>query len=360
MKKFLKRIVLIASYAVILTTANCFAYTIETDQIVTKNEERYDIKTYSVTADEENIFVQSLKDSYTTDRITYTLANIKKDGGNEITKREITTTRQINTDTKDRGKIITELPQTIEYNKDKYLGQYELDTNSLEIVSHYNGYTEYLIEESRQYVDLERNDLDFIPKQITKDGMTLDLLQTDWQVQTTKKIGDTEVTDKYIANCYYAGKMKKDNPYTYTVTATYSGIAEKTEEKPYTYTVFYKMEEIQEESAQENSKINVIPVIGGGSLGLIIVVCFIVRKNTKIYNLQYGHWKVVGTTLIRKSRIDLTRYSKIEVTNRYKIELSKSAINKLKQSKIQIIKGSKIVEQKVNKTGESYIFEVTI
>lgn len=356
MKKFLKRIAVIVSYALILTTANCFAHTMETDKIITENGEKYNVKTYSISQDEENKFVQDLKDNYTTDGVTYTLIKIKKDDKNVVDKKEITTTKQITTTTNNIEQLLNKLPATLEYNENGYIGQYELNTDNLEIVSHYNGYTEYLIEENKQYSDLERNDLDFIPKQITKNGIKLDLLKTDWQVQTTKKIGHTEVADKYIANCYYAGKIKRDNPYTYTVTATYSGIAEKIEKKIYTYTVLYKMEEIK----QEDSKINVLPVITGGSIGLIIAVCFIIRRNTKIYNLQYGHWKLVGKTFVSKPKINLTKYADSEVTNRYKIELSRSAVNKLKESVIQIIKGSNVVEHRVKTINTPYTFEITI
>ena len=360
MKKFLKRIVVIVSYTLILTTVNCFAHTMETDKIVTENGEKYNIKTYSVTADEENTFIQSLKDSYTTDGIVYTLTDIKKDGGNITDRKEIITTKKIITKTNNKEQILNRLPTTLEYNENGYLGQYELNTDNLEIVSHYNGYTEYLIEENKQYSDLERNDLDFIPKQITKNGIKLDLLKTDWKVQSTKKMGDTEVADKYIANCYYAGKTKKDNPYTYTVTATYSGIAEKIEEKPYTYTISYKMEEIKEKTEKEDSKINILPVLGGGSVGLIIAVYFIIRKNTKIYNLQYGHWKLVGKTFVSKPKINLTKFSSSEVTNRYKIELSRNAVNKLNKDTIQVIKDSNVIEHRLKNVNVPYIFEVTI
>lgn len=356
MKIFLKRIAVIVSYALILTTANCFAYTMETDKIITENGENYNVKTYSVSREEENKFIQNLKDTYTIDGVTYTLIKINKDDENVVDKKEITTTKQITATTNNIKQLLNKLSATLEYNENGYIGQYELNTDSLEIVSHYNGYTEYLIEENKQYSDLERNDLDFIPKQIMKNGIKLDLLKTDWQVQTTKKIGHTEVADKYIANCYYAGKIKKDNPYTYTVTATYSGIAEKIEEKIYTYTVLYKMEEIE----QEDSKINVLPVIIGGSIGLIIAVCFIIRRNTKIYNLQYGHWKLVGKTFVSKPKINLTKYADSEVTNRYKIELSRSAVNKLKESVIQIIKGSNVVEHRVKTINTPYTFEITI
>lgn len=359
MKKFLKRIIIVVSYVIILLVTKCFGYTIETDNIYEENKQKYNVKTYSVTADEEKKFLDDLKNLYTADGITYTLKDMEKEDKIEKLTRDILTTKTITTNTNNKAKISEELPQTIEYNQDGYVGTYELNTNNLDIKSHYNGYSEYLIEENRQYKDLQRNDLDFIPKQITKNGITLDLLKTDWQVQETKQLGETEVADKYTANCYYAGKIKRDNPYTYTVTATYSGTAEKTEEKPYIYTVYYEMQEIQE-PIQEDSKINIMPILGGSGAGIIIAVFFFTRKNAKVYNLQYGQWKLVGKTYIRKPEINITRFSDTEVTNRYKIELSKNAINKLPLSKIQVIKGSKRMEHKLKQKGESYTFEITI
>lgn len=360
MKKVFKIIAVILSSIFMITTINCFAYTVEIEKTVMENGEKYRVKVYSVTADEEKTFIESLEDRYTADGIIYTLTDIKKDGGDVIDKKEITTTKQIITNTNNKEQILSKLLATLEYNENGYLGQYELNKDNLEIVSHYNGYTEYLIEENRRYSDLERNDIDFIPKQIIKDGIKLDLLETNWQVQTTINIGDTEIPDKYIANCYYAGKIKKDNPYTYTVTAMYLGIAEKVEAKPYTYTIFYKMEETKEINKQENSKITLFPAVGVGGMGLIIVVCFILRKNAKIYNLQYGHWKLVGKIFVNKPKINLTKFSSSEVTNRYKIELSKGAVNKLNKDTIQVIKGSNIVEHKLKNVNEQYTFEVTI
>lgn len=358
MKKYLKIIVILIGYILIINTTKCLSYSLETDNISIQNNEKYNIKTYTVTADEEDKFLQSLKDDYVVDGTKYILTDIKKDGGNELYKKEIVTSKQITTKTSNRERILNELPETIEYNENGYVGEYKINKDNMEIKSNYNGYTEYLIEENKQYSNLERNDLDFIPKQIVKDEVALDLLKTEWQVQTTKKIGDKEVADKYIANCYYSGKIKKDNPYTYTVTATYSGIAEKIEKKPYIYTVTYKVEE--QEAIQEKSEKNILPIFGGTGAGIIIVVFFIIRKNTKVYNLQYGYWKMVGKLHIRKSIIDITRFKDLEVTNRYKIKLSKNLVKKFKYSNIQIVKGSNIIEHKIKAENEPYTFEITI
>ncbi len=358
MKKHFRIIAIVVGYILILNTAKCFSYSLETDNISIQNNEKYNIKTYTVTADEEDKFVQSLRDGYVVNGTKYILTNIKKDGGNELYKKEIVTSKQITTKTSHREQILNELPETIEYNENGYVGEYKINKDNMKIQSNYNGYTEYLIEENKQYSNLERNDLDFIPKQIIKDEVTFDLLKTEWQVQTTKKIGDKEVADKYIANCYYAGKTKKDNPYTYTVIATYSGIAEKIEKKPYIYTITYKIEE--QEEIQEKSEKNILPIFCGTGAGIIIVVFFIIRKNTKVYNLQYGHWKMVGKLHIRKSIIDITKFEDLEVTNRYKIKLSQNFVKKFKYSNIQIVKGSNIIEHKIKAENEPYTFKITI
>ena len=363
MKRIIKRTLIIVGYMIILMTTNCLSYTIEDEEEVMENQERYNIKTYSVSENEDDIFNQQLKTSYSSNGILYTLQDIEKSGGNVTDKKEIVTTKQIITETENKNKIINELPETLEYNENGYIGQYELNEDSLNVEKNYNGYSEYIVEEMKQYSNLERNDLTFIPKQITKDGMKLDLLNTEWNIQTTKNMGNTIVGDKYIANCYYAGKIKRDNPYSYTVTATYTGIAEKTEEKPYIYTVSYKMEEIENQPIleQEEPKIDILPILGVSSIGIIIVICFIFVKNAKIYNLQNGHWKLVGKMLIIKPKIDLTKFSSFEVTNKYKIELSKSAIKKIGTSPIQIVKNSNMIEHKIKPLDKkSYTFEVTI
>ena len=96
---------------------------------------------------------------------------------------------------------------------------------------------------------------------------------------SSKILGNTEVPDKYIANCYYATKNRKDNPYTYTVTATYNGTANKTEENTYQYTVRYQY--IEPKPTEEKSTMDYIPIIAGSSSAIIVIVVFFIRKNKK-------------------------------------------------------------------------------
>jgi len=349
MKNILKKITLVLSMTLLLTTVNCFAYT-EESSITNENNL---IKTYTVNKDEEQDFLSQIQKEYSDEEYNYKLEKQDKSGGDYTESKDIITTKTITLKTNNTQKILKEFPETIEYSENDFNGEYVIDTDSLKVVTNYNGYTEYLVEDNKEYPNLSRNDLDFIPKEILKNGIKLDLLKVDWELQSTKMVGDYEVADKYIAKCYYAGKIRKDNPYTYTVTATYKGIATKTIENPYQYTLTYSFEKIPNN--------NLIYLIGGSSIG-IIAIFFIVRKNAKVYNLNNGEYKFVGRIYIRKDKIKLSRFAPFEKTNKYKIIIADRKVKKLENKMITIVKGKNTVSKLVNSNNniKPYTIEVRI
>jgi len=349
MKNILKKITIVLSMTLLLTTVNCFAYT-EESSITNENNL---IKTYTVNKDEEQDFLSQIQKEYSDEEYNYKLEKQDKSGGDYTESKDIITTKTITLKTNNTQKILKEFPEIIEYSENDFNGEYVIDTDSLKVVTNYNGYTEYLVEDNKEYPNLSRNDLDFIPKEILKNGIKLDLLKVDWELQSTKMIGDYEVADKYIAKCYYAGKIRKDNPYTYTVTATYKGIATKTIENPYQYTLTYSFEKIPNN--------NLIYLIGGSSIG-IIAIFFIVRKNAKVYNLNNGEYKFVGRIYIRKDKIKLSRFAPFEKTNKYKIIIADRKVKKLENKMITIVKGKNTVSKLVNSNNniKPYTIEVRI
>ncbi|MBR2138264.1 MAG: hypothetical protein IJ966_03070 [Bacilli bacterium] len=349
MKNILKKITIVLSMTLLLTTVNCFAYT-EESSITNENNL---IKTYTVNKDEEQDFLSQIQKEYSDEEYNYKLEKQDKSGGDYTESKDIITTKTITLKTNSTQKILKEFPETIEYSENDFNGEYVIDTDSLKVVTNYNGYTEYLVEDNKEYPNLSRNDLDFIPKEILKNGIKLDLLKVDWELQSTKMVGDYEVADKYIAKCYYAGKIRKDNPYTYTVTATYKGIATKTIENPYQYTLIYSFEKIPNN--------NLLYIIGGSSIG-IIAIFFIVRKNAKVYNLNNGEYKFVGRIYIRKDKIKLSRFAPFEKTNKYKIIIADRKVKKLENKMITIVKGKNTVSKLVNSNNniKPYTIEVRI
>lgn len=259
--------------------------------------------------------------------------------------------------TNNKYKIIEQLENTIKYEKDGYIGEYILNPNTLKIKTNYNGFREDLIEETINYTNLEKNDLDFIPKQTIKNGLTLDLLNVEWE--STKMIGEYEVANTYTAKCYYATKQRVDYPNTYTVTAEYFGTATKTEEHPITYVVKYEKEE--PEVVEEKQDNNVLPVVGG-TTGIILVIVLFLTRNVTVYNYKDGEYKKVGKVRATKAgKIKLDRFSLFETTNKYKLELSKNLTKKLKGKMITVSKNGTTIKMLVKENEkEKYIVEVRI
>ena len=274
MNKFLKRIAMIILSTMILTTANCFAVSIVDEVAITKDGVAYIQRVYEVQEKEESKFLSELEKQFTKDDKQYVLESTNKLGGNVTDTIQIQTTKEVTTKSKNVEDILQELPQTIEYSEDRYIGQYTIDVNSLETVSYYNGYSEYIVEETKQHFGLNKNDLSYIPKQIKKDGITLDLIKITWHEETTKLIGDNVVPDKYRAECYYASKKRADNPATYTTTVSYTGTATKVTENPFIYDIEYKC-------VTEESKTNYVPYILGGTGAIFTAVAMFFKRKSK-------------------------------------------------------------------------------
>lgn len=359
--KLIKRILAVCSFCTLLMTAKCLAVTQENTNVTDDKLNCY--KTYLVQEDEKDTFIENLDKEIEFFGEKYTFDSYTSEGGTTTDTIDISTTKKITSDTNNLNSIINQLGRTIHYEKDGYIGEYQLNTENIQIKTNYNGFREDLIEETINYTGLERNDLDFIPKQTEKDGLTLDLLNVEWEVETIKMIGEYEVADLYTAKCYYAGKQRVNYPNTYSVTAEYTGTATKEILTPYTYTVKYNKveEEIPTVTPEvvENKENNIIPIAGGSTV-IILVILFFLSKNVTVYNYRDGKYIKVGKTILNNNTINLTKYSMSEVTNKYKLEFSKRLTNKLQGKMITISKGKNKIKTLVNTDSEKYSIEVRL
>lgn len=364
MKKM--KILLVITVLGCMLTTNCFAISYDNYNLVIENDTEYVYRNYIVTQDEEESFINSIENEINLNNKKYVFQNKTVEGGNTTETKKIKKSKSITSNTNEKEKLIDELGISEQYQDDEgYFGEYSIDKNSILIKTNYNGYYEYLIEETKEYKNLNKNDLDYLPKQIQKDNRILDLLNVTWQVENMKNIGENEVPDKYTAICYYATKQRIEYPNTYTVTANYVGEAKKIIENPLKYTLVYK--EIKEEknidSISEGKDNKFIFVLGGitGTTTLFVVVFFIIRKNTTVYNFQNGKWVRVGRMYLSKNpKINLNKYSHLEISNKYKFELSKKAILNVKGKSIKILKENRIMKHVVNTKNDTYIFEITM
>lgn len=356
-----KKVLAVCSFCTLLTTTNCLAATQENTNITDDKLSCY--KTYLVQEDEKDTFIENLDKEIEVFGEKYTFESYTSEGGTTTDTIDITTTKKIISDTNNLNNIINQLGKTIHYEKDGYIGEYQLNTENIQIKTNYNGFREDLIEETINYTGLERNDLDFIPKQTEKEGLILDLLNVEWEVETTKMIGEYEVADLYTAKCYYAGKQRVNYPNTYSVTAEYTGTATKEILTPYTYTVKYNKveEEIPTVTPEivEKKENDILPIASGSTV-IILVILFFLSKNVTIYNYKDGKYVKLGKTILNNNTINLTKYSMSEVTNKYKLEFSKRLTNKLQGKMITISKGKNKIKTLVNTDSEKYSIEVRL
>ena len=350
-----KKILIIMFATIMLTVTNCFAMNIMNEEFITKDNIEYIKRSYSVPMDQEDDFLVNLENEFKIENKTYQIQDKNRTGGDIVETIDINTSKTITLDSNSTEYILSQLPQEMDYNENGYVGKYVLDTNSINVESKYNGYKEVLVKDTKIYTDLDKNDLDNIPKQIKKDGLILDLLTTNWEVTETKKLQDNIIPSKYKATCYYATKKKVNNPITYIVTANYTGTAKKVIENDYTYEITYKC--IGKDK-------NILPILAitGGSIIFIIVILFARKKNVIIYNFQNKEWKEVGKQRISKPMINLNRYNYKSVSNRYKINLDEKIVEKYNGKMINIKRNKKTIGKFINKANniKPYTIEIVI
>lgn len=311
---------------------------------------------FTVEEKENNNFFNSLEDVITKENIKYkkigydVKTNVKEDTIN------INNTKSIISDTNNITDILNKLPKTIEYNSNGYVGSSNLDISNIKVSEIYNGYYEEYIEDTKQYFDLDKNDMNYIPKEIKKDGHTLYLINVKWYPQTTKYIGSIKVTDLYRADAYYKGVKRIYNPTTYNVVASYTGIAKKELKKQYSYIVKYN--KIEDESVIDNNTSSLtFPIVAGTSGIFIIIILFYINfKKAKVYNLQCGKYIFLGNYKVKNGIIDISKIKDKNIGNKFKIILNNKAFKLYNNKDIKIIKNDIIKTQHV----VSNTFEITI
>lgn len=360
MKLKRKILVVICNILLLNISGQCFAAT-NNNTVYERNGTNYIDRVYSVKKEDEQKFFNELEHEITINNVKYAYEDKKIENQYTIEMKDIETTKTCVLNTNDKSKIMETLGATIDYKEDGYIGTYTLDSNSISIVTHNNGYYDQLIEKTVEYNELQKNDLDYIPKQINYKNKTLHLLDTKWEETETEKIGEATIGSKFKAICYYATKERIHRPNTYTITAKYLGSAKKEISNSVKITVSYREKKTEDpEIVEENN--NIIILILGGTSGIVIFLggLLLFMKNIKIYNYQNGKWIYLGKALLVNGKIRLDSFRNKERTNKYRIELTKKLTKKYKDKTITIFKGTNSVKQKIHTTEDQIDFEIRI
>lgn len=122
---------------------------------------------------------------------------------------------------------------------DGYSGVLELDTNSIRTES--AGYSSrskrYTV--TRSYPNLSAADTTYIPKTITENGQTMQLVDIKWQSDNVAQLDGHEMTNRYTAVASYSGTKTTRSSKGYIVTASYNGIVSKVSNETTHYEVMY-------------------------------------------------------------------------------------------------------------------------
>ena len=320
MKWYSKAIVIICNIILLNIANQCMAVE-NTDKEYTKDKQRYIDKLFYIEQEKEKEFINNLSKEIVVNDISYIFEDSNIEQQFTVDTKQIKTTKKITLDTNDKDAIINKIGMTIDYSKDDYIGEYELIEDSIRIITHNNGYYDKLIEKTQEYENLDKNDLDYIPKQISYKGKKLDLLNTKWEQTETTKMGDKDVPSKYKALCYYATKERIYRPNTYTITAEYIGEAKKEILKPSKITVTYK-EKIEEKPVEKKDNMIIPVVTGTGTIVIFLGGIFLFMHNAKVYNYQKGKWVYIGKALLINKKISLNKFR-----NKINLEIKKLQIN---------------------------------
>ena len=241
--------------------------------------------------------------------------------------------------------IINLFQDGLPYEKDGYKGILQKDLSSLKIepnkTESNTTYTNQTItlNEKKTYYGLENNDYGLIPKTITKNGVTLNLVDanfTNTNNEAISSIANTGVGALYNCTATYSGSYTKKIPNTktnvidYKATMDYKGDVSKEIFEKNLITVSYVGDKILDLT------VPAVATTSGGALGGIVF--FFVKRNVKVYNLINGSYQLIGKCkLTQKDRtINLTHLSMKAESNTYKIIIDNSISKKLNNQEIGI------------------------
>lgn len=170
----------------------------------------------------------------------------------------------VSTGSKDQAAIAAQAEQTIPYEQDGFKGELVLDSAGITAEESGRQSYSYGINDTRTYTGLASNDLYLVPKEVTKNGVTLALNDIQWTPTGIKPDGSGQPAG-YTATASYSAKGWGSKVTGYTATLPYSG--EVTREIPgkVQYTLVY--EEIPLEPVpEEPAGVSPLLVSGGAAL----------------------------------------------------------------------------------------------
>ncbi len=223
--------------ALIFVTA-ARAAALPTDTVVQNlNGVQQCIKTYTLSPDYPS--EKLAEAAFERDGYSYTFSSMSKKENYFEDEKPRTETVTVKTSSRELSDVLSALPPTKEYDDGKYRGVLNLNASTIHTEAAGQETQSYAVSATREFQDLDSNDMSYIPPTATKDGVTLSLQSVDWQVQESELVEDMLIPSAYKATAYYAGTGYRKSVTGYVSTASYTGTVSCRPLKDVTYTVTY-------------------------------------------------------------------------------------------------------------------------
>ena len=231
-------------------TMSASALEVPTNTVVQNlNGSQQVVKTYTVAPD---VDAQTLiEEPFQLEGFLYTYADIVKQE-NQVAERQFhTETVTVETAKKNLDVILEQLAPTMEYDDGTWAGTLALDHTSINTQA--AGYTtgSSTVTATKTIGPLDRNDMSYVPATTTKNGVTLNLSNVEWQVIGADVVGDVMAPCSYQAVATYSGKSYYKAATGYVTTANYVGEVTHEGVESVTYQVTYLGKEYEPEPSPD-------------------------------------------------------------------------------------------------------------
>lgn len=228
----------IAFVMLIMLSFSAYAMEVPTGTVVQNlNGVQQYIKTYTVSAgtDPEEL----IEKPFNYEGLTYEYASITKVENEFDDEKEQMETVTVETAKKDLSVVLDALPVSVEYDDGQYTGTLYLDHSTIETVASGHTTRSYTVSATKEYGNLDSNDMAYVPATTVKDGKALPLVNVEWFIQGSALVDDVLVPSTYKAVATYADKAYYNAATGYVTTANYIGTVSCNEIESVTYTVTY-------------------------------------------------------------------------------------------------------------------------
>ena len=240
--KYIKHLALCLALALTLTLSG-FASPVPNNLVVENlNGQQRITKTYVLPPDTDPEILKEPPFDY--DGFTYTWAFTTKEEHTFLASKTVTQTVTVETAKKDLATILEQLAPTIPYDDGEYTGELALDHTTISTVA--AGYTTQrgTVTDTKTIGPLDRNDMSYIPATTTKNGLTLSLVNVEWQIIGSDLVGDVMVPCSYQAVATYSASTSSQVATGYVTTVDYKGEVVAEGVDSITYTVVFVGSEI--------------------------------------------------------------------------------------------------------------------